>query len=93
LTIGKIHAEHIEAKITGGKSNLNNVLLAHPKCNVEKKEMTLDEYRATPKSQKRRKNHKKNILAYCQALKEWNKAYGVDKYLRRMKFAKPDMGL
>jgi hypothetical protein len=93
LPIGKIHAEHIEAYATGKESKLSNVLLAHPKCNAEKKDMSIDEYRETPKSQKRRKAQKKNIMAYCQALKEWNKAYTLDIYSRLMKFAKSDMSL
>ena len=93
LPISKIHAEHIESYITGNESKLSNILLAHPKCNAEKKDMELEEYRKTPKSQKRRKTHKKNIIAYRQALKEWNKAYELDKYLRLMKFSKSDIGL
>jgi 5-methylcytosine-specific restriction endonuclease McrA len=93
LPIGKIHAEHIEAYSSGKKSKLSNVLLAHPKCNAEKKDMTLDEYRETTKSQKRRKKQKKNIMSYRQALKEWNKAYKLDIYSRLMKFAKADISL
>jgi hypothetical protein len=53
--------------------------------------MSLDEYRATPKSQKRRKTNKKNIIIYRQALKEWNKAYKLDIYSRLTKFAKVDI--
>jgi hypothetical protein len=93
LPIGKIHAEHIEAYSAGKKSKLSNVLLAHPKCNAEKKDMSLDEYRETSKSQKRRKTQKKNITSYRQALKEWNKAYRLDIYSRLMKYAIFDMDL
>jgi 5-methylcytosine-specific restriction endonuclease McrA len=93
LPIDKIHAEHIEPYSAGNESKLSNILLAHPKCNTEKKAMSIDKYRAKPKSQKRRKTHKKNIMAYRQALKEWNKAYKLDSYSRLMKFAKADIGL
>ena len=93
VKIGKIHAEHIESYTSGKESELNNILLAHPKCNTEKKDRSLDEYRADPKSQKRRKKHQKNIMAYRQALKEWNKAYKLDKYSRLVKYAKYDMSL
>ena len=93
VPIGKIHAEHIEAYSTGKESKLSNVLLAHPRCNAEKKDMSLDEYRETTKSQKRRKTQKKNIVAYRQALKEWNKAYRLDVYPQLMKLAKSDIAL
>lgn len=93
LPISKIHAEHIEAYSTGKESKLSNVLLAHPKCNAEKKNMSLDEYRETAKSQKRRKTQKKNIMAYRQALKEWNKAYRIDIYSRLLRFSKADIAL
>lgn len=93
LPIGKIHADHIEAYCAGKESKLSNVLLAHPRCNSEKKDMTLDEYRETSKSQKRRKLQKKNIIAYRQALKAWNKAYKLDIYSQLMKYAKADITL
>jgi len=93
LPIGQIHAEHIEAYNSGKKSKLSNVLLAHPKCNAEKKDITLEEYRETTKSQKRRKKQKKNIMLYRQALKEWNKAYKLDIYLKLMQFADSDIRL
>jgi 5-methylcytosine-specific restriction endonuclease McrA len=93
METGKIHAEHIEPYIAGKESELENILLAHPRCNAEKKDMSIDEYRVTPKSQKRRKTQKKNIMAYRQALKEWNKAYGLDIYSKLMKFAKSDINL
>lgn len=93
MQIGKIHAEHIEAYSSGKKSKLSNVLLAHPKCNSEKKDMSLEEYRETPKLQKRRKKQKKNIVAYRRSLKEWNKAYRLDIYSRLMTFAKSDIRL
>ena len=93
METGKIHAEHIEPYIAGKESELENILLAHPRCNAEKKDRELDEYREDPKSQKRRKTQKKNIMAYRQALKEWNKAYTLAIYSRLMKFAKSDMSL
>ena len=93
IPIGKIHAEHIKAHSIGGKSKKSNILLAHQKCNVEKKDMSIDEYRKTQKSLKRRKAQKNNIIAYRQSLKEWNKAYELDIYKRLMKFAKVDISL
>ena len=93
MPISKIHAEHIEAYSSGKKSKLSNVLLAHPRCNSEKKDMSLEEYRETPESQKRRKAQKKNITLYRKSLKEWNKAYKLDIYLRLMRFSRDDMSL
>ncbi len=93
MPISKIHAEHIEAYSSGKKSKLSNVLLAHPRCNCEKKDMSLEEYRETPKSQNRRKAQKKNIALYRKSLKEWNKAYKIDIYSRLMRFSRNDMSL
>lgn len=86
----RIHAEHIESFSSGKKSRLSNILLAHPKCNSEKKDMSLEEYRETRKSQKRRKSRKKHINKYLLALKEWNRAYRLDLYRKLMRFAKAD---
>ena len=55
IPFSKIHAEHIEAYGSGKKSKLSNILLAHPKCNAEKKDIDLEKYRETSKSQNRRK--------------------------------------
>jgi hypothetical protein len=94
LGTDKIDAEHIEAYMAGGKGKFSNILLAHKRCNAEKKAMSLETYRETPKSQKRRKTNKKNITDYRQALKEWNNnAYPLDIYSRLMKFAKIDISL
>jgi hypothetical protein len=93
MPLSKIHAEHIEAYSKGKKSKLGNVLLAHPRCNVEKRSMTLEEYRETPKSQQRRRVHKKNIPDYRQSLKKWNKAYKLDIYSKLMRFSKKDTTL
>ena len=64
-----IHAEHIESFNSGKESELSNILLAHSKCNAGKKDLTLEEYRETKKSQKRRKSHEKYIEEYRDALK------------------------
>jgi 5-methylcytosine-specific restriction endonuclease McrA len=93
LPISKIHADHIEAYSSGNASKFSNILLAHPKCNSEKKNMTLDEYRVTTKSINRRRRQKKNIPVFRQALKNWNKEYKLDIYSRLMKFAKTDLVL
>ena len=93
IPFSKIHAEHIEAYGSGKKSKLSNILLAHPKCNAEKKDIDLEKYRETSKSQNRRKMHRKNIVLYRQLLKEWNKAYKLDIYSKLMRYSKIDMTL
>jgi len=93
MPLSKIHAEHIEAYSSGKKSKLSNVLLAHPRCNFEKKDMSLEVYRETPKSLKRRRAQRKNIGLYRQSLKEWNKAYRLDIYSRLMRYSKNDLSL
>lgn len=90
IPMKSIHAEHIVAYSAGKEGKMSNILLAHPKCNSEKKDMTLEEYRETKKSQKRRKSHKKHVGKYRQALKEWNSAYPLDLYKKLIKFAKAD---
>jgi len=88
--MSKIHADHIEAFSAGKDSNICNVLLTHPKCNVGKKDMSLDDYRQTDKSIRRRKKHIKNIDDYLEALRLWNKEYKLDMYKTLRRYARND---
>ena len=89
----KTHAEHIGPYSSGKQSKLSNILLAHPECNSEKKDMSLEQYRQTKSSIKRRKGNKKNIGEYLKALKEWNSEYKLDMYRKLVRFAKTDRHL
>jgi len=93
IETSQIHAEHIEDYSSGKETKFSNILLAHAKCNSEKKGMPIEVYRSKPKSIKRRKKNKKNIPEYRKAIREWNKAYPLDIYYRLMRFAKSDLQL
>lgn len=99
LCYGKIrdisHAagEHIKPFDSGNDSELENILLAHKKCNGEKKIKMLKEYRDTSKCMKRRTKNSKNIPDYLKCLKDWHESYRLDLYKDLRRYALSDQKL
>jgi uncharacterized protein with ParB-like and HNH nuclease domain len=77
----------------GSKSTFRNILLAHKKCNSEKSSMSLEEYRKSDKSIKKRIKNKCNIKQYLNCLKKWNKYHPLQSYKKLIKYAREDKRL
>lgn len=96
LCYGKIRdikgaaGEHIKPFDSGNDSEFENILLAHKKCNGEKKTKLLKEYRDTSKCIKRRTKNRKNIPDYLKCLKDWHKSYPLDLYKDLRRYALSD---
>jgi hypothetical protein len=87
------HAEHIASYKSGSETKFKNILLAHSKCNNEKLDQSLEQYRNKISSIKLRRKNTGNINAYIVALTTWNEAYPLDSYSKLIKFAKSDLKL
>ena len=88
--------EHIKPFSKGAKgsnSTFKNILLAHKKCNSEKSTKSLEEYRESNKSIKKRIQNKRNIRLYLKCLKKWNKYHPLHSYKKLVKYAKDDKRL
>ena len=95
LCYGKLNkigaAEHIASHSGGSKSNFRNILLAHRKCNGEKLNRTLEDYRTSKKLMRRIRKNRVNIQDYLKALRKWNKRYRLGEYRKLVKYAKEDL--
>jgi len=95
LCYGKLRdvedADHIDPYSKGFKSKFSNVLLTHSKCNREKSNNTLAEYRdSNKKLDKRIQGNKKHIKDYGKCLKAWNKIHPLKDYKQLVKYARID---
>ncbi len=86
----KVVPEHIGPFKRGFMSKFYNILLACKKCNGKKLAKSLDEYRSTTHSLKRRLRHKKNIKHYLKELEGWNSKYKLKWYKQLVRFAEGD---
>lgn len=84
-------ADHINPYSKGFKSKFSNILLAHSKCNREKLDKTVAEYRdSNKKLVKRIQKNKKHIKIYIKSLKAWNKINTLKDFKNLIKYAKID---
>jgi hypothetical protein len=95
LCYGKLNgvedADHIDPYSKGFKSKFLNILLAHVKCNREKSDKTLAEYRdSNKKLDKRIQRNKKHIKNYSKYLKAWNRIQPLKDFKNLIKYAKID---
>lgn len=82
-------ADHIDPYSKGFKSKFSNILLAHSKCNREKSDNTLAEYRdLSKKLDKRIQRNKKHIKDYSKCLRAWNKIHPLKDFKNLIKYSK-----
>jgi hypothetical protein len=87
------HIKPFSKGTKGSKSTFRNILLSHKKCNSEKSSMSLEEYRNSKKSIKKRIKNKGNIRHYLSCLRKWNKYHSLQSYKKLIKYARDDKRL
>lgn len=95
LCYGKLRkiedADHIDPFSGGYKSRFSNILLTHSRCNKEKSDKTLAEYRdSNTKLKKRIDRNRDCINEYIKCLKEWNTDHFLKDYRQLLRYAKID---
>lgn len=92
LCYGKLNeieeADHIDPYSKGSKSTYSNVLLAHSRCNREKSDSSVAEYReCNDILMKRILKNNKFIKEYLKCLRSWNNIYRLNNFKQLVKYA------
>jgi hypothetical protein len=95
LCYGKLRsigqADHIKPWARGNPTGLKNTLLAHKRCNAEKKAASLASYRRLERTIIRRRRNLKNVTGYLKSLEKWNADQPLSTYKRLRKYAEDDI--